>query len=43
LQLLFERPIPVLQLFVLPGQCSQLLFQLLDAEFRIDVVLRGDM
>jgi hypothetical protein len=43
LQLLFERSIPVLQFFILPGQRSQLLFQLLNAEFRIDVVLCGSI
>jgi hypothetical protein len=36
-QLLFERLIPVLQLLVLSGQRSQLLFQLLNADFRGNV------
>jgi len=40
LQLLLEHPIPMLQFLVLPGQRPQLVFQLLNADFRIDVVLR---
>jgi hypothetical protein len=35
LQLLFEHSIPVLQFLVLSGQRSQLLFQLLNADFRV--------
>jgi hypothetical protein len=35
LQLQFEHPIPVLQFLVLSGQRSQLLFQLLNADFRV--------
>jgi hypothetical protein len=40
LQLLLEHLIPVLQLLVLSGQRSELIFKLLNADFRVAVVLR---
>ncbi len=37
-QALFELPVTVLQFLVLPGELPQLVFELLNPDFRVDIV-----